>query len=227
MNMSKKIKNIKLGKFIYYFLSVILIASLVITCFAGSVKTASAAEKQTDVLINEIQYRIDESLKTEGAYLSNGMPLAMSSNPYDYIQNNDEYDKLIALGEESLDDLYELQQDNDKYNSFQRYIIAIAIEDITKTDLKQSEEYFWMDADSFSEKWDDFSTESEEKMMNILNDESLSNDEKIEDICFYGTLANHIDTSKLSDEQMKIVNSAKKDVSDLDRDELVEFSNVN
>ena len=155
------------------------------------------------------------------------MPLAMSSNPYDYIQNNDEYDKLIALGEESLDDLYELQQDNDKYNSFQRYIIAIAIEDITKTDLKQSEEYFWMDADSFSEKWDDFSTESEEKMMNILNDESLSNDEKIEDICFYGTLANHIDTSKLSDEQMKIVNSAKKDVSDLDRDELVEFSNVN
>ena len=69
MNMLKKIKNIKLGKFIYYFLSVILIASLVITCFAGSVKTASAAEKQTDVLINEIQYRIDESLKTEGAYL--------------------------------------------------------------------------------------------------------------------------------------------------------------
>lgn len=64
-------------------------------------------------------------------------------------------------------------------------------------------------------------------MMNILNDESLSNDEKIEDICFYGTLANHIDTSKLSDEQMKIVNSAKKDVSDLDRDELGEFSNVN
>lgn len=224
--MLKKVKNIKSGKFIYCFLSVILIVSLVVTFFAGSVKTASAAEKQTDILINEIQYRIDESLKTEGAYLSNGMPLAMSSNPYDYIQNDDEYDKLIALGEESLDDLYELQQDNDKYNSFQRYIIAIAIEDITKTDLKQSEEYFWMDADSFSEKWDDFSTESEEKMMNILNDKSLSNDEKIEDICFYGTLANHIDTSKLSDEQIKIVNSVKKDVSDLDRDELVEYSNI-
>lgn len=137
-------------------MSVILIVSLVITCFAGSVKTASAAEKQTDVLINEIQYRINECLKTESAYLSNGMLLAMSSNPYDYIQNNDKYDKLIALGEESLDDLYELQQDNDKYNSFQRYIIAIAIEDITKTDLKQSEEYFLMDADSFSEKWDNF-----------------------------------------------------------------------
>lgn len=204
--------NIKTNKFIYFFISIVLVIAVIITCFVSSTNTASAAEKQTDALINEIQYRIEESLKTEGAYLSNGMPLAMSSNPYDYVKDNAEYDKLIALGEESLDDLYKLQQDQEKYDSFQRYIIAIAIEEITKTDLKQSEEYFWMDADGFSEKWNDFSIEAEENIKDILNNNSLSENEKIENICFYGTLANNINTTQFPDNQIKIIDSAKSEI---------------
>lgn len=165
-------------------------------------------------------------MKTEGAYLSNGMPLAMSSNPYDYIKDNAEYDKLIALGEESLDDLYKLQQDQEKYDNFQRYIIAIAIEEITKTDLKQSEEYFWMDADGFSEKWNDFSIEAEENIKDILNNNSLSENEKIENICFYGTLASNINTTQFPDDQIKIINSAKSEISNSTRNELIEFSEI-
>ena len=218
--------NIKSHKLIYFLVSIILSIVLIITCFTFSINTVSAAEKQTNALINEIQYRIEESLKTEGAYLSNGMPLAMSSNPYDYIKDNAEYDKLIALGEESLDDLYELQQDKDKYDSFQRYIIAIAIEEITKTDLKQSEEYFWMDADGFSEKWNDFSIEAEENIKDILNNNSLSENEKIENICFYGTLANNINTTQFPDNQIKIIDSAKSEISNSTRNELIEFSEI-
>lgn len=218
--------NIKTNKFIYFFISIVLVIAVIITCFVSSTNTASAAEKQTDALINEIQYRIEESLKTEGAYLSNGMPLAMSSNPYDYIKDNAEYDKLIALGEESLDDLYKLQQDQEKYDNFQRYIIAIAIEEITKTDLKQSEEYFWMDADGFSEKWNDFSIEAEENIKDILNNNSLSENEKIENICFYGTLASNINTTQFPDDQIKIINSAKSEISNSTRNELIEFSEI-
>lgn len=218
--------NIKTNKFIYFFISIVLVIAVIITCFVSSTNTASAAEKQTDALINEIQYRIEESLKTEGAYLSNGMPLAMSSNPYDYVKDNAEYDKLIALGEESLDDLYKLQQDQEKYDSFQRYIIAIAIEEITKTDLKQSEEYFWMDADGFSEKWNDFSIEAEENIKDILNNNSLSENEKIENICFYGTLASNINTTQFPDDQIKIINSAKSEISNSTRNELIEFSEI-
>lgn len=218
--------NIKTNKFIYFFISIVLVIAVIITCFVSSTNTASAAEKQTDALINEIQYRIEESLKTEGAYLSNGMPLAMSSNPYDYVKDNAEYDKLIALGEESLDDLYKLQQDQEKYDSFQRYIIAIAIEEITKTDLKQSEEYFWMDADGFSEKWNDFSIEAEENIKDILNNNSLSENEKIENICFYGTLANNINTTQFPDNQIKIIDSAKSEISNSTRNELIEFSEI-
>lgn len=226
MNGDNNMTNIKSHKLIYFLVSIILSIVLIITCFTFSINTVSAAEKQTNALINEIQYRIEESLKTEGAYLSNGMPLAMSSNPYDYIKDNAEYDKLIALGEESLDDLYELQQDKDKYDSFQRYIIAIAIEEITKTDLKQSEEYFWMDADGFSEKWNDFSIEAEENIKDILNNNSLSENEKIENICFYGTLANNINTTQFPDNQIKIIDSAKSEISNSTRNELIEFSEI-
>lgn len=226
MNGDNNMTNIKSHKLIYFLVSIILSIVLIITCFTFSINTVSAAEKQTNALINEIQYRIEESLKTEGAYLSNGMPLAMSSNPYDYIKDNAEYDKLIALGEESLEDLYELQQDKDKYDSFQRYIIAIAIEEITKTDLKQSEEYFWMDADGFSEKWNDFSIEAEENIKDILNNNSLSENEKIENICFYGTLANNINTTQFPDNQIKIIDSAKSEISNSTRNELIEFSEI-
>lgn len=226
MNGDNNMTNIKSHKLIYFLVSIILSIVLIITCFTFSINTVSAAEKQTNALINEIQYRIEESLKTEGAYLSNGMPLAMSSNPYDYIKDNAEYDKLIALGEESLDDLYKLQQDQEKYDNFQRYIIAIAIEEITKTDLKQSEEYFWMDADGFSEKWNDFSIEAEENIKDILNNNSLSENEKIENICFYGTLASNINTAQFPDDQIKIINSAKSEISNSTRNELIEFSEI-
>ena len=81
MNGDNNMTNIKSHKLIYFLVSIILSIVLIITCFTFSINTVSAAEKQTNALINEIQYRIEESLKTEGAYLSNGMPLAMSSNP--------------------------------------------------------------------------------------------------------------------------------------------------
>lgn len=223
--------NIKSKKVLQLFISLVVITLTIIIAFTCSANTASAAERQTDVLINEIQYRIEESLKTDDKYLVNGMPLAMSSNPYDYIKDNDEYDKLIALGTESIDELYKLQQDTEKYDSFQRYIIAIAIEDITKTDLKQSSDYFWEDADSFSENWDEFASDAEENVLQILDDDSLTQNEKIENICFYGSLAEdaltQIDTRQMSAQEISVIDSAKEEISSASRDELVEFAQAN
>jgi hypothetical protein len=34
-----------------------------------------------------------------------------------------------------------MQKDKEKYDSFQRYLLAIAIEEITKTDLKSFDKY--------------------------------------------------------------------------------------
>lgn len=215
-------------KLAFYILSIILTIAVVIICFISSQSTASAAEKQTDILVAEIQYRIEESLKTEEVFLENGMPLGMSSNPYDYIKNNAEYDKLIELGDDVLDDLYMLQQNQNKYDSFQRYIIAIAIEEITKTDLKQSDEYFWQDANSFSQNWNKFSNDAEQRVMDILTDDSLSDDKKTENICFYGTLAKHVlenlDNSYFSEEKNNTIQSIENKIENSTRNELVEFS---
>lgn len=223
--------NTKIKRAFQLSASFFVIILTVILTFSYSSNTANAAEKQTDALIHEIQYRIDESLKTDDKYLVNGMPLAMSSNPYDYIKDNEEYDKLIELGTESIDELYKLQQDTEKYDSFQRYIIAIAIEDITKTDLKQSSDYFWEDADSFSEKWDNFESDAEKNVLQILEDESLTSNEKIENICFYGTLAedalNQIDEQQKTAQEIDIIDSAKREISSASRDELVEFAQTN
>ena len=83
-----------------------------------------------------------------------------------------------------------------------------------------------MDADGFSEKWNDFSIEAEENIKDILNNNSLSENEKIENICFYGTLANNINTTQFPDNQIKIIDSAKSEISNSTRNELIEFSEI-
>lgn len=223
--MTKKI--IKPGFSISFLIAIIILIILSVNS-SKPILVANAAEQKTDELMTEIQYRIDESLKFEGKYTVNGRPLALSSNPYDYIKNNNEYNELVKLGNNAVEELYILQTDSEKYDSLERYIIAIAIEEITKTNLKESETYFWEDANTFSKSWNKFSNEAEKNILNILNDNTLAREEKAEKICFYGTLATdvieNLTSSNLSKIDKDAADLALSKIDNLSRSELVEFS---
>lgn len=206
----------------------ILISVFAVVIIVLCSNQANAAEKQTDVLMKEIEFRVVESLKTEDKYTVNGLPIGLSSNPYDYVVENEEFDKLVKLGEESLDTLYEIQQDKEKYDSFERYIIAIAIEDIAKVDLKKSEKYYWFDADSFSIRWDKFQTNAKDEIIAILSNEKLSSEEKKAEICFYGTIAinamEKMDLKKFTQKDIEIIEESKQAIKNLSKDEIVDFA---
>jgi len=115
----------------------IFVVAFTLVIFANNAR----AKYQFEITIKDIEDRIDASLQFDGPHLVNGMPLGLSSNPYDYVKDNAEFQKLVSYGDAILDDLVAMQKDKEKYDSFQRYLLAIAIEEITKTDLKSFDKY--------------------------------------------------------------------------------------
>ena len=114
----------------------------------------------------------------------------LSSNPYDFIANNKEYEKLIQMGMEALGALEEcLFVLRESFNGLERYLLCIAIEDIVKVDLKKYRTHFWQCGESFRNSWPLFKEEAIYRVPEILSDVSLTEAEKIKAITKYGMLA--------------------------------------
>ena len=77
--------------------------------------------------------------------------MASSSNPYDYIKDNKNFDNIVQLGDDALPIIAQkIKSSND--NGLNEYILAIAIERIAKVDLKKNGEG-WTTAKEFSQVW--------------------------------------------------------------------------
>lgn len=161
---------------------------VIIACFFTNTSEARAIS-QVDTTLAEVERQANASLDFDGQYYINGLPLALSSNPYDYVKSNPEFDKLIAMGADAVAPLEECLANGEKYSSFDRYIIAIAIEEITKVDFKQCEEYTWEDAESFMISWEKAKSDVVKIVPEVLSDNTLTNEEKWAEIAKYGTLS--------------------------------------
>lgn len=111
--------------------------------------------------------------------------LAASSNPYDYVKDNKEYQNIVALGNAAIPALTELLNDTPE-NGLTEYIYAIALEQISKTDLKA--ETGWSTAKQFAKKWNVHLSQIPEKVSQIVNSDD-SNAEKIQRLNKLGTPA--------------------------------------
>jgi len=77
--------------------------------------------------------------------------LGISSNPYSYIKNNKEYERIVKLGIPALPVIEQRISEGEKYG-LDKYILAIAAEEIAKVNLKNGE-YRWSDAEEFIRAW--------------------------------------------------------------------------
>ena len=155
----------------------------------STVPTASAYE-QINTTFTTLEQQIDASMNFDGKYYVNGLPLGLSSNPYDYIENNSEYDVLVAMGDDALVAIETcLNAENQQYNSLELYVLAIALEDITKTSLKNYENYFWMDSDMFLAIWEQLNIDVVTKVPQIMSDNSLTQENKWIEIAKFGIIA--------------------------------------
>ena len=77
--------------------------------------------------------------------------LAMSSNPYDYIKNNENYDKLVALGKDAIPELGKRIVNGS--NGLYEYMLAAAIEDISDRNVYNETGIDWATANEFVTAW--------------------------------------------------------------------------
>ena len=215
------ITNKKNIRFIPIGLSIVLILCLF---FAFNSQSASAAEK---VRIN--LEKIDESIQNE---INNRTILSLSSNPYDYVVDNQYYDKIILLGVAALPEL-ETTLINSENNGLNEYILAIAIEEISKVDVNKilgNTDYGWENAMEFESEWTKIKSTASHAVETIILSNELDTEEKIMQISNYGILAipslesylSAVDSrekSSLDTELEKLVGSyrlSKNDISIID-----------
>lgn len=101
--------------------------------------------------------------------------------------------------------------------------MAIAIEEITKIDLKYSTQFFWEDADTFADAWARFSAQAEADVQSILQDASLTVSEKTRQICFYGILAENVTAAQLPEDAVEVLGAAQEKIASSSRTQLVAF----
>lgn len=153
----------------------------VITYIVANHNTANAAvEKQIDDNMTAITQHINKEifLKTELSY---------SSNPYDYIKENKDFDSIISLGNDAIPALHK-RLSKSPNDGLQEYILAIAIEQISKTDLKKKQSSQWETPKGFSKQWNKHLKELPATVDAITNSQAAPED-KINQIIELGTPA--------------------------------------
>lgn len=111
----------------------------------------------------------------------------LSSNPYDYIMDNPNFDAIVALGYDALPALEQALRATEA-DGLREYIICIAIEQISSCDLKQIADSEWDRAQVFRQKWDDYLKEMPARVLQIMEGE-LSAESKVREITALGAPA--------------------------------------
>ncbi len=147
-------------------LMITLTSITLLLCPFATIKTKA----QIESLFDEVSMRIEASLNYDGSFYVNNMPLGFSSNPYDYIKNNPEYNELVALGTDAIPII---EQYISETTSFYGYILSIAIEDIAKINLKNFDEYKWSTSSTFLESWSNIKNDVDDAVYNIYYNKNI------------------------------------------------------
>jgi len=106
-------------------------------------------------LFASIPYQIDSNLneimKNVEVMASEHSDQAYSSNPYDYLQDNANYQKIVALGPNALVTIKN-QIEKSTQNGLREYILAIAAEEIAKVNLK-GDTCNWSNSKEWLNQW--------------------------------------------------------------------------
>jgi hypothetical protein len=166
------------------FAVLVCVAALIIL-FGFPKNQADATEKVIEIDLERLNEAIDVSCE-EDRYLG------FSSNPYDYISDgkNEYYNEIIALGIKALPALEKALAESED-NGLDKYILAIAIEEITGANVKEIEKSSggWGNAKEFESKWLALKENAPERIEAIVDSGTLSDDEKAEQLEAYGVLA--------------------------------------
>ena len=166
-------------------MKIVFVAGVVIALTAMVFGFVSMKPETGTTLAAEVDkdYQGMESIVEEA--VANESELALSSNPYDYT-NNEYYKNLVSKGADILP-ILENKLESDEYdNGLLAYLTALAIEDVTECDLKEDLGRDWATADEFQKQWDDV---KEEVVELVESDKDITKEESEKRLNKYGKLA--------------------------------------
>jgi len=131
----------------------------------------SAAEKAVNVNINAISDTIAKLIDEKS-------PLAYSSNPYDYVKNNEPFDNIVAIGADALPVIKKKIVDSSR-NGLREYILAIAAERIAMVDLK-GDNFGWSNAKGWVKKWDEHLRNLPDNFKKIIESNESSEEKNLQ-----------------------------------------------
>lgn len=157
-------------------LSVTLISLLILALFF-QLSNANAIQNQIDRNVAAMMDNIEQMAVKNPQ-------LAASSNPYDYISGNENYNNIVKLGPKALP-IIEEKVKSSKENGLREYILAMAAEEIAKVDLK-GDNFGWSNAKEWANKWDRHLEEVKGKVEKIV---TSTNNAKVKELVKLGTPA--------------------------------------
>ncbi|MFB5266024.1 hypothetical protein ACE41H_04375 [Paenibacillus enshidis] len=169
-------------KVIFFFNIIVRQISVVIATIVIIGSLSSCSKGQVDVdervysSINKIQQSINNPASSE---------ISANSNPYDYVKNNEDFEAIIALGVAALPELKQLL-DNSEQDGLIEYIYAIALEQISKVDMRKETD--WNTGKEFLKIYTAYLKEIPNKVKRIAN-EPISDTEKVDQLKALGTPA--------------------------------------
>lgn len=106
--------------------------------------TSASLSTKTYINLSDMRKEIDRLTAED-------LGLGLSSNPYVFIKNNKEYERIVKMGYPALPVIEERIAEGNSFG-LDKYILAVAAEEIAGVDLKKSE-YKWSDPEEFTRSW--------------------------------------------------------------------------
>lgn len=157
-------------------LSFILVLSVIV---ASSVLFINSQAHALEISINKMMNHVFDCMENDPV-------LRFSGNPYDFTKNNPYYDKIVERGIDIVPEIEEYMKSSGE-NGYREYILAIAIEEITKVNLK-GDNYAWDRPSKFKIVFDNHVKSIPNKVKEISKSKMLKS-EKNKEIEKLGTLA--------------------------------------
>ena len=161
-----------------YSIAVIVACCSLVAVFFGGTGVATPDHE------SEIYEMFEKAIKTaeEGNEF-----LKISSNPYDFCNDNPDFDKIVDMGYSILPQLKGILEPGDKIG-LSGYMVCVAIEKIVDTDLKTFEEFAWGTANGFNRAFDNF-VKRMPGMVNGILESDKDDSVKAEELKKLGVLA--------------------------------------
>lgn len=213
----------------------ILIITLIVLLLIGlaiinpSIKGKSILPTSTvyAATLEKINTNMDTLMAEIEKEMTDNPELAMMGSPITIIEESQAYQKIIELGLNGVKPLYDKLY-NSQDSGLYEYILALAIEDITKEEFIYNKDYGWKNSLEFRMAYETKVNNVQTNVEKIINDENLSDEDKLSKFKEQGIFAVSFLINEYNNNESKVAKAIIKEaIQDISNDYNIDNNNNN